>query len=125
DGSVTSTINLPGPQVSVTWIQLDRDFNDSSRREPGSPDWTSDDGAYVKVHFAFGTGAIPTTEMSLTLSPGDPMVLKAPVETPQDGKAHGAYLLEDHDTVGAEISASLDFATRILTPSPLLGQTLA
>ena len=121
----TSTIALPAPQLTLTKITLDADFNDASRREPGFAAWTSNDAASVKVHFGFNTSGIPTTEMSLALLPGDPMVLTAPVEAPQDGKGPGSFLLEDHDTSGAEISASLDFDTRVLTPSPLLGQPLA
>lgn len=124
-GTVTSTIVVPAPQVTLTWVVLDLDLNNDSRREPGAPDWTSSDAASVKVHFGFRTGATPVTELSLTLQPNDPMVLVPPLEAPQDGKSPGVFLLEDHDNIGSEVSASLDFDTRILTASPLLDQPLA
>ena len=124
-GNVTSTIDVPSPQVTLTWIVLDADYNDPSRRETGTADWTDNDAVNVKVRFDFRAAAVPTTELSLILQPGDPMVLTAPVLPPQDGKGPGVFLLQDNDTNGAEVSASIEFDTRTLTPSPLLEEPLA
>ncbi len=122
--AVTSTATL-------TWIELDADFNDPSRKAAGAPDWrigtaaSVGDAAYVKVHFGFRTAAVPTAEMLLTLNPNDPMILTPPVETPQDGKSPGVFLLHDHDDAGAEISGAIEFDTRTLTPAPPLAAPLA
>jgi hypothetical protein len=123
--AVTSTATL-------TWIELDADVNDPSRKAAGAPDWTigtstagPGDAAYIKVHFGFRTAAVPTTEMLLTLNPNDPMILTPPVEAPQDGKSPGVFLLHDHDDIGAEISGGIEFDTRTLTPSPALSAPLA
>lgn len=125
NGGTTSTVNVPAPQVTVTVLLLDAGINDPSRRDFGSADWTGYDASAVKVHFGFRTSGVPIAEFSLKLSPTDPLVVSAPVDIPQDGKSPGTFLLEDHDTIGAEISASLDFETRVMTASPPLAQSLA
>ena len=125
NGGSTSTVNVPPPQVTVTVLFLDAALNDPQRREPGSADWTASDAASVKVHFSFRTSGVPIAELSLKLLPSDPLIVSAPAEIPQDGKSPGTFLLEDHDTIGAEISASLDFETRVLTAWPPLSQPLA
>jgi hypothetical protein len=125
NGGTTSTINVPAPQITVTVLFLDAAINDPQRRELGAPDWTGNDAASVKVHFGFRASGVPIAELSLKLLPGDPLIVSPPVEIPQDGKSPGTFLLEDHDTIGAEISASLDFGTRVLTASPRLSEALA
>jgi hypothetical protein len=124
NGGTTSTVNVPPPQVTVTVLLLDAGINDPSRREFGAPDWTGYDAAAVKVHFGFRTSGVPIAQLSLKLLPGDPLIVSPPVEIPQDGKSPGTFLLEDRDTIGAKISASLDFETRVLTASPPLAQSL-
>jgi hypothetical protein len=123
-GNVTGSVAVTST-ITLTWIQLDKHFNDPSRKDSSAPDWTTSDAAYVKVHFGFRTAAVPTTEMLLTLNPNDSMTLTAPVEAPQDGKSPGVFLLEDHDDAGAEISGGIEFDTRTLTPSPPLTVPLA
>jgi hypothetical protein len=123
-GTVTSNVSVTS-QVTLTVILLDAEMNDPSRREPAAADWTGGDAPNVKVRFGFRQGAAVTSEMLLTLSPGDPMVLAAPVEAPQDGSAPGVFLLEDNDTNGIEISAAIDYVARTLTPAPPLGTPLA
>lgn len=119
-----TTITPPQPQIQVTYIQLDAGFNDSSRREGSFADWTSSDAAYIKVHFGFRTAGIPAVAADITLDPGDPMILIAPVEAPQDGKAPSQYLLQDRDATGVEISASINFPTHTLTPVNPLTKSL-
>jgi hypothetical protein len=125
NGGTTSTVNVPAPQITVTVLYLDAGINDPHRKELGAPDWTGNDAASVQVHFGFRTSGVPIAELSLKLMTGDPLIVSPPVEIPQDGKSPGTFLLEDHDTIGAEISASLDFETRVLTASPPLAQSLA
>src|SRR5262249_5039910 len=70
-GNVTATVAVKS-EATLTWIQLDTDFNNPSRKAAGAPDWIASDAAYIKVHFGFRTAAVPTTEMLLTLNPNDP-----------------------------------------------------
>jgi hypothetical protein len=125
DGSGNVTTVALAAQITLTAIWLDVDINDLSRRGPGAPDWVAADAASVKVHFDLRTAANVTSELSPTLEPGDPMILTAPVEAPQDGKAPGVFLLEGNDTIGTEISGAIEFDNRVLTPSPPLSVALA
>jgi len=125
DGSGNVTTVAVTAQITLTAIKLDADINDPSRRVLGAPDWVAVDAAAVKVHFDLRTAASVTSELSLTLEPGDPMILTAPVEVPQDGKAPGVFLLEGSDTIGTEISGAIEFDSRVLTPSPPLSVALA
>jgi predicted phage baseplate assembly protein len=120
-----TTVTPPAPQVQVTWVILDMDFNDPSRREGVTPNWTDADAKSIKVHFGFRKAGDAITPMNLTLQPGDAMTLAPPYETPQDGKFPSLFLLQDNDTVGAEIAGSVDFAAGTLTPSQPLTEALA
>jgi hypothetical protein len=119
-----TTVRPPALQVQVTLVRLDADFNDPSRRE-GATSWTDDDAAYVKVHFGFRKAGDVVVAADLTLRPGDPMRLLSPFELPQDGKFPSRFLLEDNDTVGAGISATIDLAAGTLKPSKPLAEPLA
>jgi hypothetical protein len=123
-GGNKTTVSSPAPQVQVTWVVLDAEMNDPTRREAGSADWQSSDAAYIKVHFGFRRAATPTVAANTTLAPGDPMILTPPTPAPQDGKAPGLFLLQDLDTNAVEVSANIDFAGGTLTPVDPLKQPL-
>jgi hypothetical protein len=124
-GSTTSTISMPAPRITVTAIELDTSVNDLSRKEIGKPPWTSSDASSIKVYFGFRVTATPTAEFLPLLRPYDSLVLTPPIEIPQDGIAPGSFLFEDRDTIGAKVSASLDFTTGVLSASPALAGPLA
>lgn len=123
-GTVTANVAI-NARTTLTAIELDATYNDTSRREPGTTDWTAADARNVKVRFGFVPAATVTAQMSLTLAPTDPMVLTPPVEMPRDGKVPSVFLLQDADTNGAEVSGSIDFTSGVLTAVPQLSQPLA
>jgi len=124
-GTTTSTISMPAPRITVTAIELDKNVNDPLRKEIGKPAWTSGDASSIKVYFGFRIAAVPTAEFLPQLRPYDPLVLTPPIGIPQDGSAPGSFLFEDHDTIGAKVSASLDFRSGVLSASPALAGPLA
>src|SRR6266566_804918 len=123
-GGKVSTVSPPPAQTLVTWVQVDVSFNDASRRDSVSPAWTAADASYIKVHFDFKPAGTPVVPADPTLEPGAPMKLLPPVEAPQDGKAPSSFLLEDKDSVGVELEASINFGAATLTPTVPLTEAL-
>jgi hypothetical protein len=114
-----TTISPPFPLISVTVLTLDVDINDASRLQTNTS-WSAADAPNMVLHFGFVSAAEPTLPFSTTLKANDPITLPLPLEKPA-GIVPAPFMLEDKNGAGAEISATLDFTTGVVT----LGQSSA
>ena len=121
-GTITGSVTSPPVTTVATGLWLDTLINDPARKLSWLPNWGSADAQSILVHYGFkdaGQVAIPAWT---TLKPGDPLNLQRPYDVPADRKSPRAFLLEDENNVGVELTGSVDYSNAVFHPdqaSPL------
>ena len=100
------TVKIPEVTTTVTEVWLDRAL----------PGWPVSAAGDIAIHFGFVTAGEITTEALTGVRPGDPLRVQTPFEIPADAELPAEFQLEDRNGRGAELAATLDSVSGVLTP---------
>ena len=109
-----NTFEVPGTPSPYTDVYLDRSINDPIRRGASTDLWGPDVKDQLQLHFALEDAGPVIGEAYPTLSDGDLLRLKAPVEKPVDEYASDSFFLWDKNKRGLEIGGTVRFEQRRL-----------
>jgi len=113
-GAVIGSVTSPPVTTIATGLSLDTLINDPTRKLSWMPDWGSADAQSILVHYGFKDAGHVVMPAWTTLQSGDPLNLQKPYDVPADRKSPRAFLLEDKNNVGVELTGSVDYTNAVL-----------
>jgi hypothetical protein len=102
-GGTATKVTVPAIKTPLTKLNLNSGLGLSSSC-----------GHDITVHFAFASAGTVTVEALTTLQPTDALTIQTPVEVPVDADAPSQFQLEDKNSEGVTLGASLVYPTGVL-----------